>query len=582
MKLIGPRFPLLAVALALLLLPARAAPADLDAGRWQLFIDDHAIARATGLDRVVHRPHWRGVVIDADQPWETHGVQPVFVHRRPDGSFLAYYSAIWWVPGTDARSATLDQIVHADGAWRTRVPDARPQDRDQQYVVSGAFATSRDGLVWEKPALGRWEGPTGTDWTRHAPFPHPVGVSRANNLDLPFSIHDLGSHGGVKDPERRFALGFGGKAYFARELPDFLGDPDWRTKLTPADGSFSTRGNLLSFWDAANQEWVAMVQNTMPYWLPSRQIARFASSDLKVWRSDIALVPDPADPHRPDQYAEPMFLTGFVDEGLTLGLLSWFHSDRTGPDGGPVMDPASPQMQGRTQGWPFPTTPANPFVWAWARKGTTELRITQSRDGGKSWDRTASRTAWIPHGTEEDSVDRMAFLPIPPVRVGDEDWFYVGVSDGDHLASRANAERTPYYRDRLRRGRIALYTQKHHRYVSLRAKSQRETLITRPFTVSGDELVLNVDGSRGRVRVGLYAYKPVLTLRGTTLSTDPHLMQENVLPGFSLSESEPVEVNAIEHTVRFKGGASLAALQGKRVILFVEMVDANLYGFRIR
>lgn len=45
MKLIGPRFSLLAAALALLLLPARAAPADLDAVRWQLFIDDHAIAR---------------------------------------------------------------------------------------------------------------------------------------------------------------------------------------------------------------------------------------------------------------------------------------------------------------------------------------------------------------------------------------------------------------------------------------------------------------------------------------------------------------------------------------------------------
>ncbi|MBL9216325.1 MAG: hypothetical protein JNG83_12680, partial [Opitutaceae bacterium] len=43
----------------------------------------------------------------------------------------------------------------------------------------------------------------------------------------------------------------------------------------------------------------------------------------------------------------------------------------------------------------------------------------------------------------------------------------------------------------------------------------------------------------------------------------------------------PIEVNAIEHTVRFPGGASLAALRGKTVVLFVEMVDANLYGFRL-
>ncbi|MBL9216324.1 MAG: hypothetical protein JNG83_12675, partial [Opitutaceae bacterium] len=474
--------------------------ATIDASRWQLFIDNYAIARGTGFDRVVHRPQARGVVIDADRPWETHGVQPGFFYRKPDGTFVAYYSAIWWIPYTDARSATMAQVVYADGAWRTRAPDPRPQDRDQQYVAVGAFATSRDGIHWEKPNLGRLEAPAATDWKKYAPFPHPVGASRANNVDLPFSIHDLGGHGGVTDPAKRYALSLGGQTYFTAEVPDFIGDPDWRTKLTKADGTFSSRGGILSFWDADSREWVAMVQNTMPRWLPSRQIARFSSPDLKVWRSEIALLPDPADPHRPDAYDEPMGLVAFVDEGITFGILSWFHSDRTGPDGGPVMDPASPQMQGRTQGWPFPTTKENPFVWPWARKGTNDLRITISRDGGRTWDRTSSREAWVPHGTEEDSYDRLAIAPIPPVRVGDEDWFYVGVNDGDHLASRANAERTPYYRDRLRRGRIALYTQKHHRYVSLRANSQRETLITKPFVVTGDTLQLNVDGSRGRVR----------------------------------------------------------------------------------
>ena len=53
------------------------------------------------------------------------------------------------------------------------------------------------------------------------------------------------------------------------------------------------------------------------------------------------------------------------------------------------------------------------------------MRITISRDGGRTWDRTSSRVAWIPPGTAEESYDRLVIGPTPPVRVGDEDWFYV-------------------------------------------------------------------------------------------------------------------------------------------------------------
>ena len=210
-----------------------------------------------------------------------------------------------------------------------------------------------------------------------------------------------------------------------------------------------------------------------------------------------------------------------------------------------------------------------------------ELRITISRDGGRTWDRTSSRQAWIPHGTEDNSYDRLAISPTLPVRVDDEDWFYVGVFDGDHLVSRANARRTSYYHDRQRVGRIALYTQKHNRFVSLRTGSQMETLITRPFVVNGETLQLNVDASRGQVRVGIAEYKPVLTLKDTTYSIDPHLMEQNVLAGFTRDDCTPVESNSIEHVVQLRNRTSLKALEGKKVVLFIEMLDANLYGFRL-
>ena len=62
------------------------------------------------------------------------------------------------------------------------------------------------------------------------------------------------------------------------------------------------------------------------------------------------------------------------------------------------------------------------------------MRITISRDGGLTWDRTSSREAWIPHGTEHDSYDRLVISALPPVHVGDKDWFYTEVLDGDHRA----------------------------------------------------------------------------------------------------------------------------------------------------
>jgi hypothetical protein len=210
------------------------------------------------------------------------------------------------------------------------------------------------------------------------------------------------------------------------------------------------------------------------------------------------------------------------------------------------------------------------------------MRITISRDGGRTWDRAASREAWIPHGTEEDSYDRLVLAPAPPLQVGDEDWFYLGVWDGDHLSTRADAGQNPYYHNRLRKGQIALYVQKHNRYVSLHTDSQMETLITKPFVVTGDTLQLNVDASRGRVRVGIAEYKPVLTLKGTTDSTDPHLMEQNVLEGFTRDDCQPIGANSVEQVVSFKHEAGLQALRGKTVVLFIEMVDADLYSFRLQ
>jgi hypothetical protein len=531
----------------------------LPANHWQLFLDDHVVARSTGFDRVVHHPRAMGVVIDADQPWETHGVPPVFVQHE-DGLFIAHYMAMWW---------------DIDGAQA--LPDNFRLDRAHNFFQDVAYATSDDGLHWRKPNLGLVEAPAGVEWRKHAPYPSPQGATRENNLGVPYVvIADLGRWGNVQDPAKRYALRLAPaqnagpgreweapQGYFAAELPDFLNDPQWREKLVPAEGQFNPRRRLLHFWDDLHGEWVALDQGVVPHWLPSREIARFASEDLVHWRSQAAIYPDAADPHDQHHYDEPMSLTPFYAEGVVFGLLSWFHSDRTHPDGGP-------NLEGR---------PAHATVWPWCRKGTNEMRITLSRDGGITWDRTASREAWIPHGTEQDSYDRLVITPLPPVPVGDEDWFYMGAINGDHLGIRNDPEQSFYYHDRLPTFRIALYTQKRNRYVSLTARNYPEVLITSPVQAGGG-LQLNVDASRGEVRVGIASAEPVLTFEGATPSTAAHLLEERLLPGFSFADCAPVRCNSVEHTVQFQG-ATVEALRGRAVCLLFRMVDADLYGFRM-
>jgi len=210
------------------------------------------------------------------------------------------------------------------------------------------------------------------------------------------------------------------------------------------------------------------------------------------------------------------------------------------------------------------------------------MRITFSRDGGRTWDRTSSREAWIPYGSEEDSDDRLVIYPSPPLFAGDEDWFYICIINGNHLVIRNSAEQMPYYHNRVVKHQTALYVQKHNRYVSLRAGNQKAVLITKPLRLEGKTLQLNVEANRGLIRVAIASAEPVETLSGTTLSTAPHLSEERPISGFSFADCEPVRANKVEHAVRFKNGASLEQLRGRQVRLLFEIKDADLYGFRVQ
>jgi hypothetical protein len=171
---------------------------------------------------------------------------------------------------------------------------------------------------------------------------------------------------------------------------------------------------------------------------------------------------------------------------------------------------------------------------------------------------------------------------VPPVRVGDEDWFYVSVMNGDHLVIRNNPGQDSYYHDRVVKLQIALYTQPHNRYASMKvSRVSPEVLITKPVVLTADKLELNVDASHGEVRVAIASAKgQSITLQGNTQvpAYAPHLAK--ALPGYSFDDCTPIRANSIQHTVMFVQGSSLKKLSGMPVFLLFQLSDADLYGFR--
>ena len=141
----SPPLPAILLTLSLLLScvpPGRAAtvPAveviDIG-GRRELLVDDHLIARKTGLELKLHEPTAREIVMIRDKPWEGSGSDFETIFR--DGEIIRmYYMGM--------------ELTSADGL-RLRDNPGHPGRRDA--VV--CYAESKDGRHWTRPDLGLFD-----------------------------------------------------------------------------------------------------------------------------------------------------------------------------------------------------------------------------------------------------------------------------------------------------------------------------------------------------------------------------------------------------------------------------------------
>jgi len=177
-----------------------------------------------------------------------------------------------------------------------------------------------------------------------------------------------------------------------------------------------------------------------------------------------------------------------------------------------------------------------------------DIQLATSRNA-KSWDRPL-RTPFIPCSPEKGTWDYGNNSPStdPPIRVGDELWFYYSGRGTTH----GEAPNT---------GAIGLATLRPDGFVSMDAAEEDGVLTTKPCLLQGARLYVSADAHGGSLRAEL------LDEAG------------GVIEPFSSHHCAPIDSDSIQAPLNWGEAGGLAALEGRPVRIRFHLTNAKLYGF---
>ena len=444
----------------------------------QVLIDDYVVESLDGL--------YRRIV-----PLTKHPANPVLQPREAwEGRFAMPISVFY------------DAVLKSFRMWYRPGPD--------KFAL--AYATSKDGVHWEKPPL-------------HLV---PFQGSKENNL---LAVRTGPAWNGIllderePDPVKKFKLLSYNTAKKSNGLflhysaDGFSWTPHSKTPLLEGLADC----HHLMGWDPSIGQYVAFVRPDKAI----RTIARTTSPDMIRWSEyQSVLEPDEVDPPGTQLYGMPVYR----DRGMYYGMLWIYHPNQL----------------------------------------TVDVQLAYSRDGIK-WRRTARRHPVLSFGLPHQFDSHQVFA-LAPVPVGDElKVFYMG-QDAPHALVYNNEAypplKTPLPRKdqpwlEKRSGAMGLASCLRDRFVALEANEKMGNMITKPFKLSGRNLVFNADVSRGDIRLEL------LDEEGKPF------------PAFSGPRAGRVYGNGVHLKAVWRGVADLASVQGRAVKLRVQMRYAKLYSFQV-
>ncbi len=507
----------------------------IDVGR-QLFVDDFLI-EASDLERTYHRPtiDARGPVFKPETKLELEGVIP--------SGDPAMYMRDLGLP-LSADDAAMDRVPqrsvaapNSGGVWFD------PQDRlFKMWYMAGwfsaiAYATSADGIIWERPPL---EFVPGTN----ALF-EDMGHTDST---LVWLDHD------AADAEERFKLSIYRKG--PRRRMELCTSPDgihWRVRscvyykydppgtvpqlqYSSLDGVSWSAEDVVSrlddrttfFYNPFRQKWVYSIRSGNIAGVRTRHYrehddfvegAKWTDDNAVYWTAADELdLPEPGI----DQAAQLYNVDAVAYESVMIGLFAIFR----GPDNATAFELNVPKLN--------------------------DLSVAFSRDGFH-WDRP-DRRHFIA-GSRQPGEWNRAYIQSAGgccLVVGDELRFYFSVFSGVCPDGRA---------DLYAGGSTGLAVLRRDGFASMDACAGAGTLTTRPVTFGGKYLFVNADTSGGRLEVEL------LDREG------------RVIEPFTRKGCVPVAADVTRQQVTWASVQDLSAVVGQPVRFRFHLNAGRLYAF---
>ncbi len=387
----------------------------------QLFVDDALLAAKTGVVRRAHacRKLPQPVLVP-DKPWEQDGIdRRVYIY----GTVLR-----------DAQTGTFRM-------WYNR-------------LATVLYATSDDGIDWDRPALGLVEFQGSKE--------NNILLQRMHSPSVVDDAHEA-------DPSRRYKMLGCGRGrqpgYYTAYSADGL---VWN--LYPKNPVLSSSDTITLSQDPATGEYLAFHKRhgdprTRPV---ARQVYLSVSNDMQTWSEpELVMMPDEIDHAQTREleggtHSEFYNMSAFPYGGQWLGLVTHFRRTGRPPGKGPGQSPAD---------------------------GPIDVQLVHSRDG-RTWHRCSDRSPVIPNGPHPYDAGCILGVANAPVVVGDELWVYYTAITTTHGGYLPEKEIT-----------VALAKWRLDGFVSLDAGEEPGTVETVPLRFEGDRLTVNADASEGSLAV---------------------------------------------------------------------------------
>ncbi len=470
----------------------------------KLFIDEQHMERLEGASIRYHQPvKDKRPVLVPDRPWEADNLNwilggPIWCRERQRWQ-------LWYTGGK-----TSDGIVPL-------------------------YAESADGLTWEKPAIGlvEWQGSKENNIIRLG-----MEIERGKDKRMMIIRDDFD-----RDPARRFKglnrvgsrlypmASKDGLDWHLIDSPGFLSGDEYRFFQDTLMNRFVATGKVLIERERAI---TLSISDDFVKWSEPVTIFR---SDAKDWelgakRIDACLAdPDRRHPvfvNRKEYFSDFYNMQAFVYEDLYLGLASIFH---------------------RSGSWDDKKN----------QDGIIQPVLASSRDL-RDWNRL-SYEIFMPLSplSASDVCDQAIMMGMPPVRHGDELWFYYRGGRYSHMGMERVAKMSDpgEHKAAIQVARLRL-----DGFASVRAEEKPGTVVTKPLKIDGRLLFVNANARAGELRAGIVDSET-----------------GNAIPGFAMEESMPIRSDGVDIQTRWKDLNDVASLRGKIVRLVFTARNADLYAF---